>query len=36
VPAKVRSDQLGTILVFGDNGNGQPSNVVRIPVVLTA
>jgi hypothetical protein len=36
VPAKVRSDQLGTILVFGDNGNGQPSSVVRIPVVLTA
>lgn len=38
LPFKVRHDQLGTIVVFDDDsdGDGNPSNLVRVPVVLTA
>jgi sporulation and spore germination protein/immunoglobulin-like protein involved in spore germination len=38
LPFKVRHDQLGAIVVFDDDsdGDGQPSNLVRVPVVLTA
>jgi hypothetical protein len=38
VPVTVRATQPGTILVFDDDadGDGHPSHLVRIPVVLTA